>query len=542
MSGPSPTGTGVVPAAAGPYATREVIALSRQRSSRQRSSGKRPSRHHALLAAALALAAVALTPVPATAGGTRGPGTGDPVFPSLGTTAYDALAYDLAFTYRPATRTVDGTTVLTARALTALPDLELDALGLDVHAVRVDGRPAGFRTHGEKLTVVPARPVRAGAPVRVEVEYSADPRAALPHTGWVVTADGFAVAGQPDGAHTVFPCNDRPGDKARFTVAVTAPDELYGVANGLLAATEPHPDGTTTRRYASRAPMATELLQASVGRYTVRERGGPGGPALRDVVPTARAAALEPALALTPGQLAWAEQHLGRYPFETYGLLPADTDDPDAFGFTGLETQTLTLYKPDFLRRPEPLIGSHMMHELVHSWFGNSVTPGTWADLWLNEGHADLYGLMYRYERGWPDSGGFTTLTDRMRSVYAQGDQWRHDSGPVAVPTAATLFDSQRYTGGALVLFALRERVGPRVFERIEHAFLRRHRHGTATTADFLRTADEVSGQPLSGFLREWLYGERTPPMPGHPDWTVDPVDPDAAGRRGGAPRGSGTL
>ncbi len=288
--------------------------------------------------------------------------------------------------------------------------------------------------------------------------------------------------------------------------------------------------------------MATELLQASVGHYTVRERQGPDGLPLRDVVPTARAADLEPALALTPGQLSWAEQHLGAFPFETYGLLPADTDDPAAFGFTGLETQTLTLYKPNFLRQPERQIGSHMMHELVHSWFGNSVTPGTWADLWLNEGHADFYGLMYRYERGWPDSGGFTTLADRMRSVYAQGDQWRHDSGPVAAPTAATLFDSQRYTGGALVLFALRERVGPEVFDRIERAFLRRNRSGTATTADFLRTADEVSGQSLGGFLHDWLYGDRTPPMPGHPDWTVNPVDPGAARRAGGVPKGSGTL
>ena len=24
--------------------------------------------------------------------------------------------------------------------------------------------------------------------------------------------------------------------------------------------------------------------------------------------------------------------------------------------------------------------------------------------------------------------------------------------------------------------------------------------------------------------LRNWAYGTKTPPMPGHPDWTVDPV------------------
>ncbi len=448
-------------------------------------------------------------------------GLGDPVFPELGNPGYRALAYDLAFDYRGDTRTVEATAAVTARIDRALAELRLDALGLAVHAVRVDGRPARFAIRDEKLVVTPERPLRRGRTARVSVEYTADPRARLPHTAWVPTPDGFAVAPQPDTAHTVFPCNDHPGDKARFTVAVTTPDGLTGVAGGELTATEPLGDGRTTRRYVSRAPMATELLQLSVGDYTVRERTGPHGLPVRDVVPTARAADLEPALSLTPGQLAWAEDRLGPFPFETYGLLPVNTDDPAAFGFTGLETQTLTLYKPGFLLKPEPAIGSHMMHEIVHSWFGDSVTPATWADLWLNEGHADYYGLTYRYERGWPDDAGHTTLTDRMREVYRQGDRWRREAGPVAAPTAEHLFDDQRYLGGALVLFALREKVGEETFSRIERAFLTRYRHGNADTRDYVRLASEISGQDLDGFLGAWLYGRRTPPMPGHPDWTV---------------------
>nr|WP_234322569.1 M1 family metallopeptidase [Streptomyces sp. NRRL S-350] len=466
-------------------------------------------------------------------------GLGDPVFPALGNTGYRALAYDLAFDYRAESRTVDGTAVVTVLPDRTLARLELDALGLTVRAVRVDGRPAAFATHDEKLTVTPDGPLRPGTTSELTVEYTADPRAPLPHTGWVPTPNGFAVAGQPASAHTVFPCNDHPSDKARFAIAVTAPDGLLGVANGDSAGTEHHGDGRTTRRYVSREPMATELVQVSVGDYTVRERTGPHGLPLRDVVPTARAAELEPALALTPGQLAWAEEHLGPFPFETYGIMPADTDDPDAFGFTGLETQTLTLYKPDFLRRPEAEIGSHMMHELVHSWFGDSVTPARWSDLWINEGHADFYGLMYRYERGWPDGWGHTTLVDRMRHLYGLGDQWRHDSGPVAAPTAANLFDSQRYTGGALVLFALREKVGADLFDRIERTFLGEHRYGNATTEDYVRTASEVSGEDLGGFLDDWLYGLRTPPMPGHPDWTVEPVEPVGAAPFGTAASGA---
>jgi len=39
----------------------------------------------------------------------------------------------------------------------------------------------------------------------------------------------------------------------------------------------------------------------------------------------------------------------------------------------------------------------------------------------------------------------------------------------------------------------------------------------------YVTVACEVSGQDRSGFLKDWLYGTKTPRMPGHPDWTVTP-------------------
>ncbi|WP_327699079.1 M1 family metallopeptidase [Streptomyces sp. NBC_00459] len=454
-----------------------------------------------------------------------GPETlGDPVYPSLGNDGYRVAAYHLDLAYDATTKLVDGEATLRIRTTQALSRLSLDALGLDIRAVRVGGRTATFETVDEKLRITPARSLPADTGTTICVEYGADPRRALTHTAWVPTADGFAVCPQPNSAHTVFPCNDHPVDKADFTFRITVPNGLRGVASGTLVRTETLDGDRTAYSYRSRSPIATELVQITVGDYVVKDRQGPNGLPLRDVVPVARAEALEPALALTPGLVAWLEQRLGAYPFETYGLLPCNSDDPAAFDFTGLETQTLTLYKPNYLLQAERFIGSHMMHELVHSYFGNSVSPGTWADLWLNEGHADFYGLLYRYERGWTDSLGLTTMEARMKNTYARGDQWRRTSGPVAAPNEANLFDSQRYLGGVLVLYALREFVGEATFGAIERTFLDRYRNASATTENYISVASEIAGQDLSGFLRDWLYGTTTPRMPNHPDWTVTPV------------------
>ncbi|WP_062642996.1 M1 family metallopeptidase [Streptomyces maremycinicus] len=464
---------------------------------------------------------------------------GDRVFPALGNDGYRVGAYHLDFSYDASTALVDATATLQLRTTQALTRLSLDALGLDIRAVRVEGREAAFEQVDEKLRITPARPLPARERVSVSVTYTADPRRALAHTAWVPTADGFAICPQPDSAHTVFPCNDHPSDKADFTFRVTVPAALRAVASGTLVCTETLSGDRTAYTYRSRSPIATELVQIAVGDLVVKERPGPHGLPLRDVVPAARAEALEPALALTPGLVEWLEARLGAYPFETYGLLPCDTDDPNAFDFTGLETQTLTLYKPNYLLQAEPKIGSHMMHELVHSYFGNSVSPADWADLWLNEGHADFYGLLYRYERGWPDSLGLTSFEARMKDTYARGDQWRRTSGPVAAPNAVNLFDSQRYLGGVLVLYALRQLIGEDAFHEVERAFLARHRDSSASTEDYIAVASHTCGQDVSGFLRDWLYGTTTPRMPGHPDWTVTPVTSllTAPPRRTGARR-----
>ena len=58
-------------------------------------------------------------------------------------------------------------------------------------------------------------------------------------------------------------------------------------------------------------------------------------------------------------------------------------------------------------------------------------------------------------------------------------------------------------------------------------------------TDDFIALASQVSGRDLTRpFLRDWLYGTKTPPMPGHPDWTVDPVAAAAPQAKSLVPRG----
>ncbi|MER6676285.1 M1 family metallopeptidase [Streptomyces sp. NPDC000983] len=471
-----------------------------------------PRKATALLASAVTVCLVA-------AGAPAEPlGIGDRLFPHLGNPGYDVASYDLSFTY-------SGTNTEPLRAVTTIDawtTAELDRVNLDfahgeIDSVELDGEPAAFTTAGEDLVVTPDDPLPSGSWMRVTVRHTSDPTPPEGReTGWVRTADGLAMANQADAAHLVFPGNDHPFDKAMFTIRVTAPNGYTAVANGLATDVD-RKRAATTWTYRTRHPMATELAQVSIGRSAVVRRTGPHGLPLRDVVPGRDRESLEPWLAKTPDQISWMETKVGRYPFETYGVLMADVST----GFE-LETQTLSLFEKGLFTEPAYpawYVESIMVHELAHQWFGNSVSPRTWSDLWLNEGHATWYEALYAEEKA------DRPLAARMKAAYGASDRWRAAGGPPAAPKVPEpgrkigIFRPNVYDGAALVLYALRQEIGRPSFERLERAWVTRHRDGVASTDEFVALASEISGRDLTAFFHPWLYGEKTPPMPGHPDW-----------------------
>ncbi len=477
----------------------------------------RPAYRRACTCAAVATAV--LTLVGAALPPPEPQGVGDRLFPELGNPGYDVRAYDIAFDYSgDNTKPLDARTVIDAdvTAEDGLSRFNLDFTAGKVRSVRVNGRPAKRQSVKEDLVVTPAAALRKGQRMRVEIRHTS-PTDKAATSGWVRTEDGLAMANQADAAHRVFPSDDHPSDKAAFTFRVTAPKALTVVGGGQLKRKVHRSGGRTEWTYRLAHPMATELAQVSIGRSSVRRSEGPHGLPLRDVVPRKDRKALEPWLEKTPGQLAWLERRLGRYPFETYGLLMADAST----GFE-LETQTLSLFEKELFTSgavPDWYPESIMVHEAAHQWFGDSVTPVTWDDLWLNEGHATWYEWLYAAERGGP------SLASRVRKAYMESDTWRRKFGPPGRLHAAepgnkiNIFRKSVYDGSAILLFALREKIGAQGFDRLQREWVTRHRDANASSDDFVSLVNEVSGEDLSAFLDDWLYAEKTPSMPGHPRW-----------------------
>ncbi|MET8232684.1 M1 family metallopeptidase [Micromonospora sp. NPDC005298] len=428
---------------------------------------------------------------------------GDPYVPGRGNGGYDVTHYGLDVRYDPASDRLTGRAAITATATQNLSRFNLDLHGLTVDAVRVGGARADHRRDDDELVVTPRDGLPRGRPFTVTVDYAGVPDAVtdgeLGSGGFLHTADGGVALGQPDSAATWFPVNDHPSDKASYDIAVTVPDGLSALSNG-VPGPRSSADGWTTWRWAERAPMASYLSTLVIGNYRVTTGTHDGRPMVTAVaasLPTTGGAARS--VARTGEIVDFLASRFGPYPFDSYGgIVVAD----DRIGYA-LETQSRPVYGPAFFTddRPDPGV---VAHELAHQWFGDSVSLARWGDIWLNEGFASYAEWL------WEEHDGGRTAQRNFELQYAATD-WTQ---PSVEPGRERMFGTAVYKRGALTVHALRRTVGDDVFFRILRTWTTERAAGNATTSDFVALAERVSNRQLRPLLDAWLVGGSAPTLP----------------------------
>ncbi|WP_151483639.1 M1 family metallopeptidase [Streptomyces albicerus] len=442
-------------------------------------------------------------------GGVRGSagasGVRDPYFPKSGNGGYDVTHYGLTLGYDPGARRLMGKAEVAARAEQDLSAFNLDLKGMDVSSVEVEGKAARFNRSGQELTVRPHDDLDKGARFTTVVRYSGAPETITDpddsEEGWLRTADGALALGEPTGSMAWFPGNHHPSDKATYDITITVPEGLKAVSNGELR-------GEVTRRGRSEfdwhvgEPMASYVATVAVGKYETRRSKTADGLPVYVAVDPEQARASAEVLARIPDIVEWAELNFGPYPFSSTGAI---VDREDDAGYA-LETQN----RPVFPGAPGTDL---LVHELVHQWYGNSVTPKSWRDMWLNEGFATYAEWL------WQEDHGGDTAQDVFDALY-EDDYFdsREDSDavwafpPAKPPSAAHISDSPVYERGAMVLHKIRETVGDDAFYDIVQGWAAAHRHGNADTDDFTAYVEgKAPDEDFSEIWEDWLYGEGKP-------------------------------
>ena len=427
-------------------------------------------------------------------------GIGDPYSPDSGATGYDATHYDIAFAYDPEDQTIDGVTTMTATAEVDLGQFSVDLLALEISEATVDGEPADVETAGRDVRIQPAEPIAEGDEFVTEIAYAGVPEpvvsAGFP-TGWLTTEDdGAYVIGEPDGAATWFPSNDHPSDKATVDVEVTVPRGWTVAGNGAFAGRE-RDGGDVTWTWQEDDPIATYLVTVAIDHFRMVEDETESGLPLISFFPEADADRLESDFADAGPMIDAFEELFGPYPFDEYGAIVV----PESTGLA-LETQTRSTFGIDVAS-----VELFRAHELAHQWFGDSLTPQRWADIWLNEGFAS-YAEMLWSEASDPGYDIDDDAASRRASIVD------YDEDAILDPGVDRWFSEAVYQRGGLALHALRRTVGDEDFFTILQRWAAEYRHENVTTDDFIALAEEVSGEDLEAFFADWLEADEIPELP----------------------------
>ncbi|WP_026994179.1 M1 family aminopeptidase [Flectobacillus major] len=306
---------------------------------------------------------------------------------------------------------------------------------------------------------------------------------------------------EPYGASDWFPCKNALDDKADSTdVWITADKYFVSVSNGKLIATIDNPDGTKTYRWKNTYPIAQYLISIAMSNYVLyrndfRFIGNNIMPVTHYVYPESFTESNKKKLDQTVILLDLFSNKFGLYPFvtEKYGHAQ--------FGWGGgMEHQTCSsMYNFE---------GSLVAHELAHQWFGNKITCKNWENIWLNEGFATYAESIYEeYLKGF-EGYKASILGEINAAKRAKGTVYVQD-----ISSVNSIFDSNKsYAKGASVLHMLRGVVGDILFFKILQTYVEsKHAYKNATTEDFQAVAEQVYGQKLDYFFKQWIYGENYP-------------------------------
>ncbi len=409
----------------------------------------------------------------------------------------------------PYPNSFNATNTVTFLVDTALNFIKLNAVNSSMIINEVSLSGVSFTHVDDTLMITLDRTYDPGETVEVMIDYfhkDVSDNAFYCSGGFVFTDC------EPEGARKWFPCYDRPSDKAALDLTAKVPLDVKFGSNGALVDSTTVSD-TIYYHWLSTNPVATYIM-VMTGKMNYN----------LDIVYWPRTLNPDDSVPIrfyyndgeNPGYIkeiilpmtTYFSEYFGDYPFEKNGFATLNSE----FTWGGMENQTLTSLCPNCWG--EDLVA----HEFAHQWFGDMISPGTWSDLWLNEGFATWS------ESFWHESaGGYNTYLAGIKSdanrYLNNNPGWPiyNPEWAVITPPSNELFNyAITYAKSACVVHLLRYLLGDEAFFNALYDYATNivdFKYKSAVTEDFKASFEESTGEELDWFFDQWIYG------PNHPEY-----------------------
>jgi aminopeptidase N len=386
--------------------------------------------------------------------------------------------------------------------------------GMTVSAVSADGASLAFAHRDNALTITLPRRFDAGQRLRLQIAYAGVPASGLKIANNKHGDRTFFSDNWPDKARNWLPTVDHPYDKATSEMIVTAPAHYQVISNGLLVEETDLPGGRRLTYWRQSVPIAPWLYVLGVARFAVQHVDTFQGKAIQTwVYAQDRDAGFYDFAVPTRDALEFYSDKVGPFSYEKL----ANVQSNSVSG--GMESASAIFYSEGSVVGDRNVRWRNVViHEIAHQWFGNAVTESDWDDVWLSEGFATYFTLLY-IEHAYGRDEFLSGLQDSRRRIL-EFDKQRPDYRVVHdnLSDMSQVTTGQIYQKGAWILHMLRGIMGDEAFWAGIRSYYRAHQDGHATTADFRGEMERASGKDLRVFFDQWLTRGGLVRLDG--DWT----------------------
>jgi len=383
--------------------------------------------------------------------------------------------------------------------------------GMSVSGVTCGGAPVAFAHDSNRLRIRFAPPQAAGTEISCTTTYRGVPGGGLRIIDNIHGERTAFSENWPDNARQWLPMIDHPYDKATGEFIVTAPAHYQVVANGLLIEETDLPNDQRRTHWKQSVPIASWLYALGMARFTVRHYATSKGIPQQTWVFPQNADNGRKVFELT-GRRAFDffSEQIGPYSYEKLAHV-------QAAGLGGGTEHASAIF---YGEKSVAAGGGPVVHEVAHQWWGNAVTERDWDDVWLSEGFATYFTLLYTEQFDGRDAFVRGLQSSRTRILALE------KSSPDTPVIHRNLAEMRRvlnqfvYQKGGWTLHMLRHTIGTDRFWDGIRDYYRRYQNQNASTDEFRQVMERASGTDLRWFFRQWLTRSGVPALSG--TWTYD--------------------
>ncbi|MFC4095189.1 M1 family metallopeptidase [Euzebyella saccharophila] len=375
--------------------------------------------------------------------------------------------------------------------------------GMTISQVLEDETPAKYTYNNHKIEITPGTSEEKNRTYKVIYE-------GFPERGLVIDTTKFGQRSffgdnWPNLARHWLPSVDHPYDKASIEFRITAPAHYDVVATGEKIEESNLGNGIKLTTYKEPAPVAMKVVTIGVTKFASTLLGEVYDiPVSAWVYPENRLDGFSD-YHVASKVLKYFIDQIGPYSYAKLANMQAKTQ------WGGLENAGTIAYFENSVTGKNEVEGL-IAHEIAHQWFGNSASENDWNHVWLSEGFATYFAILYQENVYGNEKRKEELQLDRQQII----DYYQKNPSPIVDPSIKDplkVLSVNTYQKAGWVLNMLRNKLGDEVFWKGIKTYYEKYRNSNAMTEDFREVMESVSGKDLNAFFEQWIFTKGYPEL-----------------------------